>query len=180
MKKALKRIGIALLTIIGIIMITALFVKSDYAVEREISINKPKNEVFQYIKYLKNQDNFSVWAKMDPQMKKEYVGTDATVGFVSKWNSTKDDVGVGEQEILKIKEGERIDFELRFLEPMEGTNYAYMTTEQVSEAQTKVKWGFTGKVPYPMNSMLLLMDMEEMLGKDFETGLANLKGVLEK
>ena len=51
---------------------------------------------------------------MDPDMKKTYRGTDGTVGFVSAWDSEKDDVGKGEQEIIKITDGERIDYELRF------------------------------------------------------------------
>lgn len=158
----------------------ALFVEKNYAVEEEIVINKPKSEVFEYIKHLKNQDNFSKWSSMDPNMKKSYTGTDGTVGFVSAWESNNENVGAGEQEILKITEGERIDFELRFIKPFESTQAAYMTTEAVSENQTKVKWGFSGKMSYPMNLMLLFMDFEEMIGKDFQEGLRNLKTIVEE
>jgi len=177
--KLLKRIAVGLLVLIAIPLIAALFIKKDYAVEREIVINKSKEEVFAYVKYLKNQDNYSVWATMDPQMKKSYTGVDATPGFVSAWESDKDDVGKGEQEIKAIKEGERIDFELRFLEPMEAKDDAYMITETVSPTQTKVKWGFTGRMNYPMNVMLVFMDMEEMIGGDLEKGLSKLKSNLE-
>lgn len=180
MKKSIKIAGVSLLVIVAVPLIVALFVKKEYAVEREIIISKPKQEVFDYVKYLKNQDNYSVWSKMDPDMQKAFVGTDATVGFISKWNSNKEDVGVGEQEIIKIKEGEQIDFELRFIEPFEAKDYAYMKTLPVTDAETKVKWGFNGKMNYPMNCMLLFMDMEEMLGGDLEKGLINLKAVLEK
>jgi hypothetical protein len=178
--KILKGILFTILGITAIALITALFVKKEYAVEREVTINKPKQEVFEYIKYLKNQDSYSVWANMDPQMKKEYKGTDGTVGFVSAWDSEKSDVGKGEQEIKKITEGERIDFELRFIKPFESTEPAYMITESVSDNQTKVKWGFSGEMKYPMNLMLLFMNMEEMVGKDLATGLQNLKTKLEK
>lgn len=177
--KILKRILIVLLILIAIPLIVALFLKKEYAVEREITINQPKEEVFEYIKYLKNQDNYSVWAKMDPDMKKKYTGTDGTVGFISAWESKDESVGVGEQEIAKIVEGERIDLKLRFKEPFEANDDAYMETEAISESKTKVKWGFEGKMPYPMNIMLLFMDMEEMLGKDLEKGLENLKVELE-
>lgn len=178
--KIVKGILFALLGIVALVLITAIFVKKEYAVEREITINKPKTEVFDYVKYLKNQDNFSVWAQMDPKMKKEFRGTDAAVGAVSAWDSEMDNVGKGEQEIKKIVEGERLDFELRFLKPFEATDYAYMTTEAMGETQTKVKWGFNGKMAYPMNIMLLMMDMDQMLGKDLDAGLKNLKGVMEK
>ena len=177
--KLLKRIAIGLLILILIPLITALFVKKDYAIEREVVINRPKEEVFAYVKYLKNQDNFSVWAALDPQMKKSYRGTDGTPGFVSAWESDKDDVGKGEQEIKAIKEGERLDFELRFMEPMEAKDDAYMTTEAVSPTQTRVKWGFSGRMNYPMNFMLLCMNMEDMVGNDLEKGLVKLKTNLE-
>lgn len=178
--KIIKKILIAVVIIIAIPLIVALFTKKEYAVEREVIINKPKQEVFDYIKFVKNQDNYSVWAKMDPAMKKEYKGTDGTVGFISAWDSQIKDVGKGEQEIIKISDGERLDFELRFKVPFEATDNAYMTTETIAENQTKVKWGFEGKMNYPMNFMLLFMDMEKMLGTDLEIGLTNLKQVLEK
>src|SRR5687767_6815253 len=105
--KILKRILFSVLGLVAILLIVALFVKKDYAVEREITINKPKQEVFAYIKYLKNQDNFSKWGSMDPAMQKSYTGTDGAVGAVSAWKGNSD-VGEGEQEIKKITEGERI------------------------------------------------------------------------
>lgn len=178
--KIFKKILIVLGIIIAIPLIVALFVRKDYAVEESIVINKPKSEVFDYIKHLKNQDNFSKWATMDPNIKKTYRGTDGTVGFVSAWESDNENVGAGEQEILKITEGERMDFELRFLKPFESTQVAYMTTETVSENKTKVKWGFSGKMSYPMNLMILFMDFEEMIGDDFQVGLKKLKTNLEK
>lgn len=178
--KIFKKLLIALAIIIAIPLLLALFIKKDYAVEREIVINKPKPEVFDYVKYLKNQNNYSKWATMDPDMKKTYSGTDGTVGFVSGWESQKDDVGVGEQEIKKITEGERIDYELRFIKPFESTEQAYMITEEAGNNQTKVKWGFKGRMNYPMNLMLLFMDFEGMIGNDFETGLNRLKAELEK
>lgn len=178
--KILKNILIVIASLIVLLLIVALFVKKDYAVVREVTINKPKQEVFDYVKYLKNQDSYSKWAMMDPNMKKEYRGTDGTVGFVSAWDSEKSDVGKGEQEIKKIAEGERLDFELRFIKPFEATDYAYMTTETAGTDQTKVKWGFNGKMNYPMNLMLLFMNMDKMLGDDLQTGLSNLKTVLEK
>jgi hypothetical protein len=178
--KILKIVLFVILGFVALVLITAGLVKKEYAVEREVVINKPKAVVFEYIKALKNQDNFSVWAQRDPHMKKEFRGTDGTVGFVSAWDSENEHVGKGEQEIKKITEGERIDFELRFIKPFEATDYAYMTTEAVADSSTKVKWGFNGKMPYPMNLMLLFMDMDKMLGKDLEQGLTNLKAILEK
>ncbi|WP_229335654.1 SRPBCC family protein [Flavobacterium sp. ALJ2] len=175
----IKKIILAILSIVILALIVALFLPNEYHVEREISINKPKDSVFNYVKYLKNQDNFSVWAKLDPAMKKTFTGTDGTVGAIASWDSTDKNVGKGEQEIKKIVPGERLEFELRFKVPFESTDMAYMTTEAISPTQTKVKWGFDGRSPYPMNLMLAFMNMDQMLGEQLETGLQNLKVIQE-
>lgn len=117
---------------------------------------------------------------MDHQMEKEFTGTDGTVGFVSAWDSNNKNVGKGEQEIKKILEGERIEYEIRFIKPFAGISNAYMTTQSVSEHETEVRWGFKSKMNYPMNLMLLFMNMEKMIGNDLDTGLLNLKNLLEK
>ena len=177
--KILKKILIVLGCLIALLLIVALFVGKEYAVEREVIIAKPKSEVFAYVKMIKNQNNYSVWNQKDPDSKMEYKGTDGTVGFVASWDSQMKDVGAGEQEIKKLVEGERLDMELRFKKPFEATDNAYMVTEDAGSNQTKVKWGFNGKMPYPMNLMLLCMNMDKMLGNDLLSGLNNLKGVME-
>ena len=117
---------------------------------------------------------------MDPAMKKEYRGTDGTVGFISTWDSTNKKVGKGEQEIVTILDGERIDFNLRFIKPFPGEAKAYMSTESIDENKTQVRWGLESGMKYPLNIMLLFMNMDKMMGNDLETGLANLKAILEK
>lgn len=176
----LKKILFIVLLLIVLILIVALFVNREYHVEKSVVINKPKTEVFEYIKYLKNQSNYSKWALMDPKMKTMYKGTDGKPGFISGWESENENLGVGEQEIKKIAEGERIDFELRFKKPFEATEHGYMTTQAIGANQTKTTWGFNGHMAYPMNIMLLFMNFEKMIGDDLQVGLVNLKAVLEK
>jgi hypothetical protein len=155
-----------------------LFTKKGYALERDIVINKPIKEVFEYLKHIKNQDNFSKWVMTDPGMNKEYKGTDGTVGFVYAWEGNKQ-AGKGEQEIMRITEGERLDIEVRFIKPFPAVAHTPFTTTPVSENQTKVTWGMTSEMKYPMNIMLLFMSIDKLLGKDMETSLNNLKVVLE-
>ena len=88
-------------------------------------------------------------------------------------------MGKGEQEIVGIIPRKRIDYELRFLEPFVSKGDACITTATIDENFTLVNWGFAGKMAYPMNLMLLIMDMKEMLGGDLQTGLENLKSILE-
>ena len=174
-----KKIIIVLVVLISIPLLVALFVKNEYVVERDIIIERPVTEVFSYLKFLKNQDNFSKWASMDPDMKKSSRGIDGTVGYVSAWESDDENVGTGEQEITGIKENERIDYEIRFKEPFSSVSPAYILTRENPNSSTRVTWGFSGKMDYPTNLMFLFMDFEEMIGEDLETGLGNLKNELE-
>jgi hypothetical protein len=178
--KILKVVLTIIVVIIAIPLVIALFVKGDYVVEREILISKPKQDVFNYVKYLKNQDNFSVWNMMDPAMKRDFKGTDGTVGATAMWDSNVPDLGQGEQQITGITEGERVDFALRFKKPMEMEDQAYLVTESSGNDATKVKWGFKGNMPYPKNFMCLFIDMDKELGGALQKGLENLKGLLEK
>jgi uncharacterized protein YndB with AHSA1/START domain len=166
--------------VVVLLLLIGFFVKKDYSVGKDIVINLPKPAVFDYLKLLKNQNKFSVWGSMDPNMKTEFRGTDGTQGFVSAWDSDVKNVGKGEQEILKIVDGERVDYEIRFLKPFKSTSWAYITTTAIDDNKTRVHWEFNGKMNYPANLMLLFMNMEKMVGGDLEKGLQNLKAQLEK
>jgi hypothetical protein len=131
------------------------------------------------IKYLKKQQEWSPWAKRDLNMVSKFTGADGEVGAVSYWKGNKD-VGEGEQEITSIVEGERVDGQLRFLKPFKSTSDCYLTVTEKGREQTEVVWGFKGKNKFPMSIMMLFMNMDKMVGKDFEEGLMNLKGILEK
>ncbi|WP_294966268.1 SRPBCC family protein [uncultured Flavobacterium sp.] len=176
----IKRILVILILFISIVLIAAYFMPKEYSVEREITIDKPADSIFKYVKFLKNQNEFSVWANMDPKMKVQYRGVDGMVGSVSSWESNVKEVGVGEQEITKITENRRLDFALRFKKPMEDTAVGFMSTEPVSDHQTKVKWGISGVIPYPTNIMLPMLKMDQMIGNDLQKGLENLKTKLEQ
>ena len=165
---------IAILSIIAILLVVATFVKKTYAVQREVVISKNVAEVFDYVKHLKNQTRFSAWAQMDTNMKQEFIGTDGEVGFTYKWDGNKK-VGQGVQKITAVQEGEFIEFEIHFIKPFEGFAVSKMQTVAIGDAQTRVTWSLKSAMKYPMNLMLLFMDMDKMIGKDFEIGLDNLK-----
>lgn len=176
----IKIILLVLVAIVVIALIAAAFMKKDFNIEKEVTINKPRQEVFDYIRVLKNQTHYSKWVMMDPNAKMEYRGTDGAVGSVSAWDSENKNVGKGEQEIMKLADGQRMDLEIRFKKPFESKADAYMTTEDSGPNQTKVKWGFHSKMAWPTNLFTAMMNMEKMVGDDLQTGLNNLKGVMEK
>jgi uncharacterized protein YndB with AHSA1/START domain len=174
--KAFKIIFIVVGVIIVIPMALAVFVSKDYNVKRDVIIDKPRNEVFDYVRYLKNQDHFNKWVMMDTEMKKDFRGTDGSTGCVYYWDGEK--AGKGEQELVRIVEGDRIECELRFIKPFENTAHAQIITEEIAPNKTRVTWGMAGKNSYPMNFMNLFMN--SMLGSDLDESLSTLKNVLEK
>lgn len=166
------------LGIIALFFILASIAGKEMKIEKSITINLPKQQVFDFVKYVKNHDQFNVWAMMDPDMKREYRGTDGTVGFVFAWDSSKKkNVGAGEQEIKKIEDSS-IEHEIRFIRPMQNVAKGIFTFQSISDKQTEVKWGFYGQMKFPMN--LLKSIFEKGLGKNLEIGLFKLKTVLEK
>jgi uncharacterized protein YndB with AHSA1/START domain len=164
-------------SIIALLLIIALFTKKGYNTNSEIIINAPRQRVFDYLKQIKNQDNYNKWVMMDPNMKREFKGTDGTVGFIYAWNGNKQ-AGEGEQEIKAITEGKNIDMEIRFVRPIAGIAHAKMTTESLSDNQTKVTWTTAAPMKYPLNIMLSMI--VKMLEKDMATSLTTLKNILEK
>ena len=151
--KILKMILLIIVVIIAIPFIVALFVKKEYTVQREVTINTSNDVVYNYVKYLKNQENYNKWVMTDPAMRKDLKGTDGTVGFVYAWDSDNKQVGKGEQEIIKLTEGREVDAEVRFKKPFEGIAQTTMTTESTGNNQTRVSWGMQGKSKYPIVKM---------------------------
>ena len=164
--------------ILALILVLALIAPRHYEVKREVIINKNVTEVFEYIKLVKNQNDWSPWKQKDPNMKQEYFGTDGEVGFVSKWEGNKQ-VGTGEQEIISMDKNKRMETQLRFFKPWKSESLGFFTVDEVGENQTKVVWGFKGINPIPYNIMMLFFNFEKAVGKDFEEGLAKLKQILE-
>lgn len=174
--KILKWIAIIIVALIAIPLILALFVPKNYTVKRTVTINRPVTEVFDYVKHIKNQDEYSVWNQKDPAMKKDYSGTDGTVGFTYHWDGN-DEVGEGIQEITDIQQNEKIAMALHFKRPWESEAAAWMATQPEANG-TAVTWGMKGESPYPWNAMNLFMG--SMVGNDLQQGLENMKTNLEK
>lgn len=175
--KALKFILMGVVTLIAAFLTLGIFAPKDYNVERSIVINADKAIIINNVKSLQNMNKWSPWAKIDTTTVNTYTGTDGEVGSVHRWESNNEEVGVGEQEIKSISEN-KVVTELRFEKPFESISEAYMNLDEV-DGGIKASWGFNGNSPFPFNAMLLFMDMDGMLGADFEKGLASLKELCE-
>jgi uncharacterized protein YndB with AHSA1/START domain len=169
---------VVLAGIVLLFLLLALLAKKDFSIQKEIVINRPKQDVFDYLKLIRNQEKYSVWVMKDPNIKIVYSGTDGTPGFTSSWTSDEKNVGIGEQEIKKIVPGESIEVEIRFKKPFETTNHALTSVTAVGNSQAKVTNLFYGTSKFPMNLMNVMLG--KMVGKDMQQNLINVKDNLEK
>lgn len=165
--------------LVAIIFIAALFTKKDYAISREILIDKPAPSVFGYLKDFKTHQHFNAWLKKDPNIKTKYRGIEGHKGYTLIYEGNKD-VGAGEQELMNLLENQQIDIELRFLKPFKSTSRTPFKIEANNDSSTKVSWTMNGTMNYPMNIALWFINMDKFLGKDVQKSLEDLKYNLEK
>lgn len=165
--------------IVALVLLIALFISKQYSITAEQLIHQSQTDIFNYIVYLKNQDNYSKWIQMDPNVRKSTSGTDATVGFISSWDSDDKNVGQGAQEIMKITTPSRVDYEIRFIRPFKSVCASHMSVTPVDTTSAQVAWSFSGSMPYPMNILLLTGFMQKTIKSDLSVGLGNLKTILE-
>ena len=168
--------------IVGLLLIIGLFMKKEHYVKCEIIIQAPRQIVFDFLKFLKNQEKFNKHAKADPGRIEEFKGTDGTVGYIYGWRGNKN-AGEGEKEIKNLIEGQRIETEIRFVKPMKTSATIIMETESISAPEsdsehTKLSWSNTGTLKYPLNIMIPMF--EKMFAKDMDSSMLTLKNLLEK
>ncbi|MEO2126524.1 MAG: SRPBCC family protein [Christiangramia sp.] len=177
--KFLKYLVIFLAVIIVIIAILSFVAPTEVKVSRSITIDAPRETVWEYVNSLEDMHQWSPWAEKDPDMKLEYRGTKGKVGSVYSWDGDPETVGKGEQEITSIQAPSRIESELRFLTPYESKADAYVQLDETGSGSTRVTYGFESVSPRPMNVLNLFMNMDEMVGPDFEAAMSNLKKLVE-
>ncbi|MBP7558742.1 MAG: SRPBCC family protein [Chitinophagaceae bacterium] len=162
-----------------LILLLALVGKKEYSLSRSISINRPVATVYEYIRFLKNQDEYNVWTMMDPQMKKTYTGTDGQVGFIYAWDGNKQ-AGAGEQEVIALTANEEVMIDVRFKRPFPGIIHTPLRTEKINDDQTQVTWSMNSRMAFPRNIFLYFINMDKVLGKELEKSLSRLKTRMEK
>jgi hypothetical protein len=173
-------------TIIAVLVVILLIVllgfattkPNTFSVQRAASIQAPPGKIFPLINDFHSWVDWSPWEKLDPTMKKTYTGASSGEGAVYEWDGSMK-VGKGRMEITASTPPSKVMIKLDFLKPMEGHNVAEFTLEPQGDS-TNVTWAMHGPVAYMAKVMGVFMSMDTMIGKQFETGLANLKAIAEK
>ncbi|MBI3134586.1 MAG: SRPBCC family protein [Bacteroidetes bacterium] len=177
MKKVLKWAGITVLALAGIYFLIALFAPSHYKVERTRTLAASPEAVYSQISQLKNWNAWSAWARMDSTTVYTYEGTDGAVGSVMKWKGDPEKTGEGIMEITELVPNAKIAYKLTFVDWNSVSTGAFTLTALGDS--TRVNWTNEGDIPFLMRTLsLLFMDMDAMMGPDFEKGLKNLDDLL--
>jgi uncharacterized protein YndB with AHSA1/START domain len=165
------------LAIIAVVLFAATK-PSTFSVRRRATVNAPAEKIFAVLSDFHQWRGWSPWENRDPELKRSYEGSDRGKGAVYAWDGNKN-VGAGRMEILEATTPSKILIKLDFFKPFETHNTAEFTMLPQDNA-TDVNWAMQGPAPFMHKVMQVFMNMDKMIGRDFETGLANLKTLLEK
>src|SRR5215467_10163754 len=173
----IRALLIIIAVIIVIVLILSLISPTAIHVERSASIVAPKSLVYENVSRFENIKKWMPWADYDSTMKVTISGTDGTVGATYSWVGN-DKVGQGSQTIQQLVPDDRVDMDVHFIKPYDSHAQAYYQLSDSSGA-TKVIWAINSNMPRPWNAMGLFMNMDKMIGADFERGLVKLKKMSE-
>ena len=171
-------IAVVLAIAIAIILIVAATKPNTFSIQRATIVKAPPERIFPLINDFHQWGTWSPYETKDPAMKRTYSGTASGKGAVYAWQGNKN-VGSGRMEILDSSAPSKIVIKLDFFAPFEGHNTAEFTMLPQGDV-TNVTWLMHGPVPFMAKIMHVLMNIDRMVGKDFEIGLANLKRLTEK
>jgi len=171
-------IAVVLAIIIVAILILAATKPGTFRIERTAAVNAPAEKVFPLIADFHQWLNWSPWEGRDPALKRTYSGAERGKGAVYAWEGNKN-VGSGRMEILEAATPSKIVIKLDFLKPFEAHNTAEFTMLPQGAA-TSVVWVMHGPAPFMSKLMQVFMSFDNMIGKDFEAGLAKLKTISER
>lgn len=171
-------IAVVLAIAIAVVLILAAAKPDTFSVQRGATMKAPPEKIFSLINDFHQWGKWSPWENRDPAMTRSFSGAESGQGAVYAWEGNKN-VGSGRMEILDAATPSKIIIKLDFLKPFEAHNTAEFTMLPQGDA-TSVNWVMHGPAPFLSKMMQVFMNMDKMIGKDFEIGLANLKGLAEK
>jgi len=173
----LKKILIGLAIVIVIFLIVVAMQPANYSVTRSLTIAATPEVVFPHVNELQKWAPWNPWEKLDPNMKLTYEGPEAGVGASYSWVGNSE-VGEGKMTITGSKPNESLQLKLEFFKPMAGVSDTEFTFKPQGD-QTEVTWSMSGQNNFIAKAMCLFMNMDKMIGGQFEKGLAELKVVAE-
>lgn len=178
MLKAIAIIAVVLAIAIAVVLILAATKPDHFAVQRSTTVKAPPERIFALINDFHQWGSWSPYEHKDPAMKRTFSGAESGKGAVYAWDGDKN-VGTGRMEILEASAPSKILIKLDFYTPFEAHNMAEFTMLPQGD-DTNVSWRMHGPAPFMARIMHVFINIDKMVGNDFEAGLANLKRLTEK
>ncbi len=173
----LRNILLGLAAVILILVVVVSLQPAAFRISRSTTIAAPPATVFAQVNDFRNWEAWSPWAKLDPNAQFTYEGAESGVGAMFRWDGNAD-VGAGSMRITESKPDERILIDLQFLKPFAARNVTEFMFEPQGEG-TVVTWTMSGTHDFFGKAFSLFADMDQLVGGDFERGLASMKSVAE-
>jgi uncharacterized protein YndB with AHSA1/START domain len=173
----LVKTAIALAVIVVVFVVVVATRPSEFRVARTATISAPAAAVFAQVNDFHNWAAWNPWGKLDPAMKQAYEGAPAGIGAVYTW-AGNNEVGVGRMTVTESRPSDLIRIRLEFLKPFAATSTAEFTFTPDGD-HTVVTWSMTGQNTFMAKAVHLFMNMDRMVGGNFEKGLAAMKAAVE-
>jgi carbon monoxide dehydrogenase subunit G len=179
MLKTISLVVVTLLVVVvGVVLAYAATKPDVFRVQRSASIKAPPEKIFPLINDFRSWNSWSPYEHKDPAMKKTFSGAAAGTGAVYEWEGDKN-VGSGRIEIADTAPPNKVSIKLDMIKPFAAHNQVEFRLEPRGDV-TDVTWAMNGHTPYLAKVMHVFIDVDRMVGQDFEAGLASLKSVAEK
>lgn len=172
----LVKIGIGLAVLLAVLLIAIATRPPTFAVQRSATISAPPEVIYAQIQDLHNWPNWMTYDRMDPAMRRSYAGPSRGVG--ATYHYVSDKVGEGRMTIAHLDPNRRVAVDAQFIKPFAANNQVEFTL-QPAQGGVRVTWAISGRNNFVSKAMSLFINMDRMIGRDFETGLADLKRVSE-
>lgn len=176
--KMLSWILVGVGAVIAIFVVVVALQPSDFRIERSATMAAPPPAVFAQVNDFQKWQSWSPWEKLDPALQRSYEGPAAGAGAQYAWVGNKD-VGEGRMTILESVPGERVRIKLEFFKPFAATNTAEFSFRPEAGA-TRVTWSMAGQNNFVARAVCMFMNMDKMVGGQFEQGLAQIKAIVER
>ena len=178
MLKTIKMIALVLVVLVLALLAFAASRPDNFRVERTTTVNAPPEKIFALLNDFRHWPAWSPWEKLDAAMSRSYSGPGSGEGAVYAWSGSGE-VGAGRMRIIESTAPTRLVIQLDFTRPFSARHLAEFTIE-ARGGVTQLSWAMHGRSPLLSKLMQIFISMDRMVGKDFETGLANLKAEAEK
>jgi hypothetical protein len=170
-----------LLLLLGVVSAFIAYVSlrpDTFKIARSAIIEAPPERIYPLINDLHDWEQWSPWAKLDPEQVVTFEGSPLGAGAIMNWSGNRK-VGAGKMKIKESSQNERVRLKIQFIKPMRAINDVQFDLKPLGETRTEVIWTMSGKNEFIAKAMHAFMNMDRLVGADFERGLANLKSLAE-